>query len=328
MEISKEDFMRALQSAGVSENKAEENWLELEKKKQASNSFSRWMYFFGALIIIAAMTWWMTQGWEWFGGLGLFLIAIAYAGVFSLFGAKLWKTNDLKTPGGLLITIAVCMAPLAIYGLQTHFGWWPELEFQDYFHRITSNWILIEVGTILAGILALRFFPFPFLMAPIFFSALFLTVDATSLIQGNGALNDFRLWISLLFGLIMIAIAYGIDRKQKEDFAFWGYFFGGFTFWMSLSTLSYDGEQVYFIYLLINILLMIAALYLKRNIFMVLGAFGTFLYFSHLAYDLFKDSMIFPFAMTLIGLSFIYLGILYQKNREKIETKIQEIFHA
>jgi hypothetical protein len=57
---------------------------------------------------------------------------------------------------------------------------------------------------------------------------------------------------------------------------------------------------------------------------MVLGAFGAFLYFGHLAHEIFKDSVWFPFILSFIGLAIIYLGILYQRNIEWMESKISE----
>jgi hypothetical protein len=37
---------------------------------------------------------------------------------------------------------------------------------------------------------------------------------------------DERLRVSLLFGLLMLVATYVIDRRTREDFAFWGYLFG------------------------------------------------------------------------------------------------------
>lgn len=57
---------------------------------------------------------------------------------------------------------------------------------------------------------------------------------------------------------------------------------------------------------------------------MILGALGSFIYFSHLAYDIFENSILFPFVLSILGLIVIYLGVMYQKNIQWIETKIKE----
>jgi hypothetical protein len=42
-----------------------------------------------------------------------------------------------------------------------------------------------------------------------------------------------------------------------------------------------------------------------------------------LAYDVFKDSMMFPFVLTIIGLGVIYLGIIWQRHEEIISSKLR-----
>src|SRR5713226_1342199 len=73
-------------------------------------------YYFGALLVISAMGWLMTLGWEAFGGKGIFLIATLYAFFFTMAGLRLLAQPQTRTPGGLLVTMAVCMTPLAVYG--------------------------------------------------------------------------------------------------------------------------------------------------------------------------------------------------------------------
>lgn len=333
MRISKEHFFSATSNLKIPEKQAEALWsslenLENEDKGSKVSSFSKWMYYFGAMIIICAMTWWMNLSWEWFGGGGIFIIATLYALIFTLLGAKLWKKQDLRIPAGLLITIAVCMTPLAIYGLETYFKLWPQDQvknYSDFFYVIKGNWIYMELGTIIAGIIALRFFPFPFITAPIFFAAWFFILDVIPLLLGKDNSWEEKEWLSLGFGVVLIGISYVIHRKYSADYAFWGYLFGALIFWANLSAITWDkGEFVSFIYLLINILMMIVSILLNKRIFMILGALGSFIYFGHLAYDIFEDSILFPFVMSILGLIVIYLGVMYQKNRQWIETKIKE----
>lgn len=318
MKISKNSFFTAATVAKIPPEQAAALWSALEKQEESS-PFAKYLYYLGALIIISAMTWFMNLSWIFFGGGGLFLIAAAYALFFTLLGAWLWNQKELCTPAGLCITIAVCMTPLAIYGLETYFNF-PILQpYNEYYHLVDKNWILIEIGTIAAGIAALRFFPFPFLTAPIFFSAWFLTMDLTPLLFGQEATVEQKSWVSLIFGLVILAIAYAIDRMKKEEYAFWSYLFGTLAFWGGLGCLAWNkGELARVIYLLINLFLMFLAIYLKRNVLMVFGAIGVFAYLAYLADAIFHDSILFPFVLTLIGLAVIYLGILYHKNRERI----------
>src|SRR6185295_13514977 len=98
-----------------------EVWQALEKRPPATRprfDAAHVAYYFGALLVIGAMGWFMTTAWEVLGGAGIFGIAIAYAVGFWMVGRTLWDRNHLIVPGGLLFTMAVSMTPLAVYGLE------------------------------------------------------------------------------------------------------------------------------------------------------------------------------------------------------------------
>ena len=60
---------------------------------------------------------------------------------------------------------------------------------------------------------------------------------------------------------------------------------------------------------------------LVRRVFVVFGAIGSCLYLGHLAFDVFKDSWLFPITLTAIGLFIIYLGVIWQNNEKVITEK-------
>lgn len=328
MEISKDDFFSLSNGLEIPPEKAENLWKSLEGRSKSPQPlvFSKVIYYLGALIVIGAMTWFMGLSWELFGGGGIFLIASIYAVFSALLGARLWQKKDLRVPAGLLITIAVCMVPLAIYGLENYFGIWLEEGTEPYSHffaRVEGRWIFMEIGTILAGLIALRFFSFPFLTVPIIFSLWFFSLDVVPLILGKNPPWQQTSWITLFFGLGLILVGYLSDLYQKEKYAFWCYLFGVFFFWISLGSLVWDKtEAIWLIYLGINVVLMIVSILLQRKIFLVFGALGIFFYLSHLAYDVFEDLLWFPFVLSFLGFALIYVGFLYQKNAKWIENSI------
>jgi hypothetical protein len=67
------------------------------------------------------------------------------------------------------------------------------------------------------------------------------------------------------------------------------------------------------IYLAINIGLVGVSLYLRRSVFLVFGAVGVYVYLGHLAYEVFKDSFMFPFVLAFLGLSMIVATVFGQK---------------
>lgn len=328
MNLAREDLKWAASVGLISTEQAEALWNALENRDTTRPKFdlAHLAYYFGALVVISAMGWFMNLAWERFGGGGILLISTVYAFCFVLAGRTLWCKENLKIPGGLLFTMAVSMTPLAIYGLERLTGIWPQGDpgvYRGYHIWVKGSWFLMEVGTIIAGLVALKFIRFPFLTAPIAFSLWYMSMDLTPLLFGK---TDFswneRLWVSLWFGLAMLLVSYVIDRRTNEDYAFWGYLFGMLAFWGGLSLMESGSEFKKVLYCLVNISLMLLSVLLERRVFIVFGAAGVFMYLSHLAYEVFKDSLLFPFALSVIGIAIIYLGIKYQRNRELIERAI------
>ena len=325
MKITKERFFAIGEKLNLSQETLINYWKELAQDDLAS-PFVKYLYYLGGLIVISSMTWFMTLGWGMFGGGGMFAIAALYALIFTYFAHKLWKNPATKIPAGLFITMAVCMVPLAVYGLETYFQMWPEdstQEYQDFYTQVAGKWILIEVATIMAGIVAIYYFPFPFLTAPIFFAAWFLSLDLPAYFFEKGVSWEQRCWISMIVGLAILALGFWYDREEKEDYSFWSYLFGTLSFWGGLNCLVWNqGEATLIIYLFINIVMMFFAILLGRNVLMVFGALGVFAYLSHLAYDNFKDSILFPFVLTGIGILIISFGIFCQKNMANIRKSL------
>ena len=286
-------------------------------------------YYFGALIVIGAMGWFMTTAWEQLGGVGLFAIALAYAAAFVLTGRTLWERERLIVPGGLLYTMAVCMTPLAVYGIERATGLWPQGDpgvYRGYHEWVKGSWLIMELATIGAGVVALRFRRFPFLTAPIAFSLWYMSMDLTPLLFGK---SDFswqeRQWVSVWFGLGIMLVAYLVDirSREREDFAFWGYLFGLLAFWGGLSTMQGGSELAKLTYGAINVALIGVSVLLRQRAFAVFGAFGVVGYLGYLSYHVFQDSLAFPVVLSLLGIMVIYLGVSYQKNSAAIEAFAQ-----
>jgi hypothetical protein len=203
MKITNEDLRWAASRGIVSPEQATELWDQLGQRLSSRPRFdaANVAYYLGALIVISAMGWFVTEAWEQVGGLGLFAIAAAYAAAFVLAGRTLWDRNSLVTPGGLLFVMAVCMTPLAVYGLERGTGWWPQGDpgsYRGYYEWIKGSWFPMEVATIIAGLVALRARRFPFLTAPIAFSLWFMSMDVAPLLYGKTTVTgNEREWVSV-----------------------------------------------------------------------------------------------------------------------------------
>ncbi|WP_239651622.1 DUF2157 domain-containing protein [Neosynechococcus sphagnicola] len=293
MNIEKADLERAAIAGLISAAQAELLWQALADRNNNETGadgsvrprfdLAHVAYYFGALIVISAMGWFLSLSWESFGGGGIFFISLVYAGLFIAAGYNLWHRQNLKVPGGLLVTMAVSMAPLAIYGLLRLTGLWHQGDpgvYQGFHVSVQGSRFLLELGTILSSLVALRFFAFPFLTAPIAFCLWYMSMDLTPRLLGKLEYTwDDRLWVSFWFGLGMLILAYGVDlrcRRRTADYAFWLYLFGMLSFWGGMSLMNTNSEGERFIYCVINLGLMVLSVLLKRRLLIVFGGFWRF----------------------------------------------------
>ncbi|HXB02384.1 MAG TPA: hypothetical protein VNV15_06165 [Opitutaceae bacterium] len=331
MNITQKELHDAAINTGITNEQVDLLWRTLNSQPSRSDKpkfdVANVAYYFGALIVIGAMGWFMNKAWDRMGGPGLFGVATCYAICFVLGGRTLWA-QSLRIPGGLLFTIAVCMVPLATFGIERWTGLWPADDPGSYanFHPyINGSWLIMEAATIAAGAIALRFWRFPFLTAPIAYALWYMSMDLPALLIGQRAYTwEEKQQISMIFGAVMLLAAYVTDlRGKSDDFAFWGYLFGLMAFWGGLSSMDSHSELGKFVYGLINIGLIFCSLILRRRIFIIFGSLGFFGYLVHLAYDVFENSILFPFALSLIGILIIYFGLQYQRRRERIEKSLR-----
>jgi hypothetical protein len=326
--VVKKDLERAVGEGVISASQAEALWRMLEVRDTGRPRFdvAHLAYYLGAMVVISAMTWFMTLAWERFGGWGIFGTSLAYAAVLGGAGWAMWQRRDLRVPGGMLVSAAVCMTPLVVYGFERATGLWLQKapgQYEDFYRWIQGGWFLMEIVTLAAGILALYFVRFPFITAPMAFTLWFMSMDITPLIYGEHYYEaQGYQTISIVFGLVMLLGSFLVDQRTEEDYAFWGYLFGMLTFWGGLTALEGGSELEWFGYGAINLGLMLLSVLLQRRVFMVFGALGVFGYVGHLAWTIFEDSLIFPFVLSGVGLVIIALGILYARNAARLENAI------
>jgi hypothetical protein len=184
---------------------------------------------------------------------------------------------------------------------------------------VDKNYLLLETSTILASIFMLRKIKYPFLILPIAFSLWFMSMDITELIFDKLSFENRRV-ISLIFGFYTTILAYYIDNK-KSEYSFWLYTFGVMMFWSGLTFTHNSSEIAKFIYFLINIVLLLIGVVIKRKVFLVFGSLGVIIYFFHLS-ELFRNSFIFVYMVTFMGIGFVWIGSRFDEYEEKIRSKL------
>ncbi|EHL30789.1 hypothetical protein [Legionella drancourtii] len=329
MNITRETMNKAVAAKIITQEQLEQLIQFIKQQPGQSNGFNltNVLYYLGGLIAIGAMSLFMTLGWELLGGWGILFISLCYA-ILGLSLTHLFAHKELTIPAGICATFVVCLTPLAIYGLQQGMGWWPDdTVFREYNYYIKWHWIFMELGTLAVGVILLWIYRYPFMTMPIAVTLWYMSMDLTSMISGGEYVFGLSAMVSMYFGLLTALIAFGVDirSRQSADYAFWLYLFGVLAFWGGLTAQHSDYELSKFIYLCINLMMILIGIILTRKVFTVFGGVGVCIYISHLAYHIFQDSYLFPVILTVIGLSIIYLGILWQKNETRMTVSMRKI---
>ncbi|MCL8300209.1 DUF2157 domain-containing protein [Pseudomonas mosselii] len=322
------DLARAV-SAGVlqpGQDQALLAFLRQQPESRASFQLAHVAFYLGALLIMGAMGWLLTEAWMRIGDGALLAIALLYIGGITLFALSLQRRNQ-PVAAGVLAAVAVSIVPLAVFAIERLAGWWPlddaQGDYHQYYTYVQGGWLAMEAATVLAGLLMLRLIPFPFIVMPIAVALWFMSMDLSEWFHGDLFSWEQRRTVSLWFGLGLLLVFLMIDGRTRRDYAFWGYLAGLAAFWGGLTLMDSGSEWGKAAYCLINLGLMGLAVLLRRPVFMVFGAMGVAAYLGYLSYEVFADSLLFPVILTLIGLGVIGLGVLYQKRREALSEQLR-----
>lgn len=325
---SETEVLQAAQRAGIGEADRLRLYEELRQATQTRGGFevAHIAYYFGALLICGSMGWFVTDAWDHLSGLTLFAIALLYAVIFGGTGYFLSRKPGMLVPGGMLMTVAVCMTPLAVYGLERQIGWWPVSDPGGYarFHPyINGSWVLMEACTILASAIALRLVRFPFLTAPAAYALWYMSMDMPRLLGVSLTFHD-QAWITVGFGVVMLAVAFFADGERELDFSFWFYLFGLLCFTGGLMALGEGKQSGLLLFGFIHVLLAVLSIILQRRVFLVFGAIGIFVFLATEATRFFKDSLSFTICLTVIGVLMIAAGMFYKRHESEFASALEE----
>jgi len=297
------------------------------------------LYYLGGLLAITAASLFATLAIEAMGMKALLGFTLLYAAC--AVGMAVWfEKRGYGVPASIFATLAIALTPLAMFALQHLLGFWSDTSgaehYRDFHKWIDWRWLLMELSTLLVGVLMLFRFRYPFLVLPIACTLWYLGMDiipALVLQSGDewrwydGATWELRKQITLVFGLIMLLVAFVVDLRSRysKDYAFWLYLFGLMTFWCVLSSMGTGLLSGKLIYLCINIGLVFIGAVLVRRTFAVFGGVGMMIVLSDLSWNFFKDSFSFVAVLTLLGFTLIATGVWWSKHEADLSAKFRSI---
>jgi len=342
LRITRADLDRAVGNGTLSEQQAAELWSTWSAARTQDPdvaprfSITHVFYYLGGMIAIGAMSLFMNIGWERFGPWALFGIAVAY-GTGCILASRSLAERRLPLPAGILATLAIVLVPVATWALQSAFGWWPPggagEHYRAFHTHIDWRWITLEFVTLMAAVIGLWRLRYPFMVMPLAVTLWYMSMDLARMIvfADRPGWNEWQYYrdFSLVFGLGMLAVAVWVDFRARQsfaqgrDFAFWLYLFGTLAFWSGLTMQNSSSELGKFVYLLINVGLVALGAVLGRRVFAVFGGLGIAVYLGHLAHRVFQGSLLFPFALTLVGLGILATGIWWQRNEARLSASMR-----
>jgi len=322
------DLARAVDAGILQQGQDQALLAFLRQQPQTRGTFqlAHVAFYFGALLIMGAMGWLLTEAWMSIGDSALLVVASLYIALLTLLALKLQR-REQPVAAGVLAAVVVSIVPLAVFAIERLIGWWPlddtQSDYHQYYTYVQGGWVLMEATTVVAGLLMLRLVPFPFIVMPVAVALWFMSMDLSEWFFGSPFSWEQRRTVSLWFGLALLVAFIVVDGRTRRDYAGWGYLAGLAAFWGGLTLMDNGSELGKALYCLINLGLMGLAVLLRRPVFMVFGSMGVAAYLGYLSYDVFADSLLFPLVLTLIGLGVIGLGLLYQKRRDQLSQSLR-----
>ena len=346
MKLDRRRMEQAVSQNIITPAQAEELWAFWQSQRHDTPHFTfiHVLYYLGGMIAIAAMTLFVTIGFMQFGSGFVAVVSAVYAAL-AVGLAEYFQKKGMPIPSGICATLAVALVPLFVFTVQDMMGYWPSgTLYRDYHTWIDWRWLTMESATLVAGAAMFKRYRYPFLLMPVAFTLWYMSMDCADWLfdwlTSGSEQNDWptwsqrqtvKSWVSVAFGLLMLLPAFKIDfhrPKSERDYAFWLYLFGVLTFWGGLTSMDSDNELGKFIYFCINTAMVLAGSIIQRRVFTVFGALGMMFYLGHLAYSVFKDSILFPIALSLIGLAVVMLGVWWQKRVAEIRRKLLSLLPA
>eukprot|EP01088_Endostelium_zonatum_P017470 TRINITY_DN5172_c0_g1_i1.p1 TRINITY_DN5172_c0_g1~~TRINITY_DN5172_c0_g1_i1.p1 ORF type:complete len:441 (-),score=77.29 TRINITY_DN5172_c0_g1_i1:150-1472(-) len=267
------DLEYAVQQGTITEKQSAQLWPELKSRaeKRFTTTLEDLGYVSGALLIIGSLTWFTSLAYENKDSLALFYLGLFYVFGFGSTGLYFWHkttTDYSKIVGGIFLTVAVSVSPVATFALDRYYDW------SLYLYRGS-----LEAST-LAGfsLIALALANFSPLLIPLNISACALVGSLLVPVTAANNHNVSNLEFCLL-GLATLVVGY--SSTKIPSYSFWFYLFGLFEFCGSL-TAEYNSagtsETFKITFFLIHLALFASALPLNQAMFFLFGGYGICLF--------------------------------------------------
>jgi hypothetical protein len=229
-------------------------------------SSAAFLAYLGGLTILGAILGMLSVQASEHGAAGFVLAALLiYAAVTA--AAFVSRRRGHQVTAGLFALSSVVALVVLVGALLDWFGWLPHFD-ELTFHGFHFWLLVLELLTVIAAAVTLGIFGFPLLVFPVAAASWFFVTDLIS----NG--GDWSAVVTIVVGLVLLAIARGMDAGGSTIRAFWVHVVAGLTLGGGLLWFFHDGSVDWIIVAVAGLVYIALGNRLLRSSWVVLGAWG------------------------------------------------------
>ncbi len=289
-------------------------------------------YALGALLVVFAGGWFLTQRWLSLGPVGVLLVVLAYAAIAA--AASRWlERREFHEAAGMAAMVAIALIPVAVWALESLTGWWPADAWgQPYYVYYppaeSSRWLVAELATILAALFVLRRRTWSAVVFP-------LAVALFALVMHLPRSFDVTLtpvlerWVQMTGALIVCAIANTTDRLVPRhgapghgDVAFPLWVTGLAALAIAILAMWPTAGALRHGLPVLALGAAAAALVMGRRTHLVFAAFAFCMYLFYLAGEVFRSTAAFPIVLAVVGGGVLALTVWLQRRFPHLTARL------
>lgn len=344
MKYNQAEIRQAAQQADISDTQQEAMLSILQENKQASGGLgSTLLLWFGGLLVLSALRWPLERVFkndvDWAQAIlsGVVFLCLLVLGLCVYYTQKrtslknsVDNSSRITSPksaleswsSAIILFFALSSISVLVASIQICLGWKVD---KDVFFLLSDDVFLPAFVTLVSSSIVLYVIPHRLFAFVVYMSFWLASMSLLHCLDDHGLFLCFdEKQSACVVGIVILLATLFVDHRFKIDYAAIGYIVGALSLWCGIAVMDSISELDRFLFFIFNLFFIAISFILGRSVFIVLGFMGACVYFEHIA-DKYMDELYYQFALCLIGLVILLLGLHVHQYRKAIMTYIQKI---
>jgi hypothetical protein len=274
------------------------------------------LLYLGGILILSAATILLSRVWSDLGDGGRFMLVLLPTMALYGIGAQVYRSQPAqRMAANVLLFFGCLLVPLTLWlGITAATGSSPSPEVT----RLQA--LTVSGASLVIHLLTLVAFRSPLLTIPYPLSFLWSTISSMDMVvHGSSGSDKGQAAALLVAGLLLLAVGFTCDEKQKPGYAVVPNLVGAFTALGALAFLGADGHQPgWEIAALLGSLGAIgASVYRKNGTYLFVGALFLMINIFSIGFEYFANTVGLPLTLLVCGGLSIALGYGVQRVRSE-----------